>query len=303
MMIRSANIFLFVIALTRSAFAQESFFINYDYGKLYYQKYGKGEVIFLLSGGPGNDCSQLRDVAIALSKHYTVILPEQRGTGRSIPNKLDSTTINVSALTTDLKNLIDHLNVKKAKIIGHSWGAMLAMNFAALNPQRVESLYLLSPGPYNQWSKNFAVLQANISSRLGKHELETLMTLSEKRQKGTASKSDSITFRKTARLAYIYDKNKLDSLFNKIEVKQYPQMQQLMLKDMQKNFDVSASLNNYKGPIHIVCGRQDVLAFCTYELQLLRPSVKVIWINNSGHFPMYEQSTEFYAQLTSVLKD
>lgn len=299
---RSFNTLLFMVCLVFSASAQELLSFPYEHGRLFYHQYGKGEYVILLSGGPGNDYSQLHAVAVQLANHYTVVLPEQRGTGRSIPAKVDSTTITVTALTEDLKKLVDHLKLKQVKIIGHSWGAMLAMNFAGTYPDKVKSLYLVSPGPYREWNQNFKTLQANILSRLGSSESETLLALSEKIKKGIASKSDSLQRRKIARSAYIFDKNKLDTLFPTIDVKQYPQMQQLLIKDIGKNYDVSQTLTRFKGPVHILCGRQDVLAFCTYELKIFRPNSTVHWIENSGHFPMYEQPQPFYAQLTSLLK-
>ncbi len=68
------------------------------------------------------------------------------------------------------------------------------------------------------------------------------------------------------------------------------------------NYDVSKSLNNYKGPIDIISGRQDVVGFFSYELKLDRPNANLYWINKCGHFPMYEQPSIFYKILYDILK-
>src|SRR5688572_4540820 len=75
--------------------AQKLDSIKYNYGYLYYHEYGVGEPIIVLSGGPGGSHLQQEEVAIELGKTYKSILLEQRGTGRSIPNPFDSTTINL----------------------------------------------------------------------------------------------------------------------------------------------------------------------------------------------------------------
>src|SRR5262245_29113266 len=76
--------------------------VNYQYGYLYYHEYGRGETIFLFSGGPGGSYMQLEEVAIELGKRYRCILPEQRGTGRSVPSVFDSTTINLESALADI---------------------------------------------------------------------------------------------------------------------------------------------------------------------------------------------------------
>ena len=54
-------------------------------------------------------------------------------------------------------------------------------------------------------------------------------------------------------------------------------------------------------PIHIICGRQDILTFMSYEYKIAKPSIKIHWIDESGHFPMYEQPKEFYSILENIL--
>ena len=54
---------------------------------LFIRDYGEGETpIVLLTGGPGYSGDYLSDVAARLSEHHRVILPDQRGTGRSVIN-------------------------------------------------------------------------------------------------------------------------------------------------------------------------------------------------------------------------
>ena len=73
--------------------AQKIDSIKYENGFLYYYDYGQGEPIILLSGGPGNNCSQLSEMATILSKRYRVILLEQRGT---LPLTAHSAALNIS---------------------------------------------------------------------------------------------------------------------------------------------------------------------------------------------------------------
>ena len=51
----------------------------------------------------------------------------------------------------DIVGLLDHLEVDRAHLVGHSEGAMIALVLAASYPDRVRSLALLEPLPSSSW--------------------------------------------------------------------------------------------------------------------------------------------------------
>jgi pimeloyl-ACP methyl ester carboxylesterase len=73
---------------------------------------------------------------------YRVIVPDQIGFGKSskpdMPYSFDLLAANTAAL-------LDALDVKKATIVGHSMGGMLAVRFARNYPGRTEKLVLENP--------------------------------------------------------------------------------------------------------------------------------------------------------------
>ena len=77
----------------------------------------------------------------------------------------------------------------------------------------------------------------------------------------------------------------------------------ILVKDIFQNYDVSKSLNKYKGKIDVIVGRQDVVGFFSYELKQDIQKVNLHWINECGHFPMYEQPVEFYEILYGILSE
>lgn len=79
-------------------------------------------------------------------------------------------------------------------------------------------------------------------------------------------------------------------------------MQKLMVSDLQRvNYNLSKKLFHYKGPVTIISGRQDPLAFYTYELKIIRPDIALYWIQEAGHFPVFEQQAAFNNRLLSVM--
>ncbi len=88
----------------------------------------------------------------------------------------------------------------------------------------------------------------------------------------------------------------------KIDVPRNQEMLQLIYKDINKSkIDLRKSLASFTHPVYLICGRQDIGDYVCYELKILYPSFKLSWIQNSGHFPMYEQPESFYKIIFNIL--
>ena len=59
---------------------------------------------------------------------------------------LDATTVNLDTYVSDVEALRAHLQIDKWVVLGHSWGGMLAMAYAARHPDRVRALVLVASG-------------------------------------------------------------------------------------------------------------------------------------------------------------
>ena len=300
-MVRCSIIF-FIILCAAPCFSQKIDSMKYRNGFLYYHVYGKGETIILLTGGPGNNCSQLADMATKLSANNRVILLEQRGTGLSIPHPFDSTTINLNAEVSDINLLLDQIGLKEAIICGHSWGATLAMYFASFFPQRVKSLILIAPSSLLIGEELYQTGIFNINSKWGRNEKKRMDTLSQKLIDGTLTSNESNEYKYLLRLTYISDKERIDSIMPKIDVPRNQEMLRLTYKDIDKSkIDLRMSLVSFKKPVYIIDGRQDFENYVCYEFKILFPSYELYWIQNSGHFPMYEQPESFYNTIFDIL--
>lgn len=78
-----------------------------------------------------------------LEKRFSLLLVDQRGHGQSPPSGTDYTA---EAMALDLKNLLDHLNIKKALFLGHSMGGRTVLAFGSLYPEMVEKMIIEDMG-------------------------------------------------------------------------------------------------------------------------------------------------------------
>lgn len=110
-----------------------------NYSQLAYKGEGEAEDLVMVHGLAANMAFWLGDYAKHFSKKFRVTLFDLRGHGRSEISKNGYTPANLSA---DLKGLMDALGLEKANILAHSFGGVVALNFACSNPDRVSSLVL-----------------------------------------------------------------------------------------------------------------------------------------------------------------
>ena len=104
---------------------------------IHYQCIGEGENLVLIHGLGANLAFWYMGIARLLARQYRVITYDLRGHGRSTM-PVDGYTL--PHMASDLEALLDHLGVDHAHIVGHSFGARIALYFTTLRPERVRTL-------------------------------------------------------------------------------------------------------------------------------------------------------------------
>ena len=99
-----------------------------------------GEVWLSLHGGPGSGAGPAQRAAFDAQRHR-VIVPDQRGAGGSRPRGRTRGN-HLQALIADLEALRQHLGIARWHVLGGSWGATLAVVYAARHPEAVGRLVL-----------------------------------------------------------------------------------------------------------------------------------------------------------------
>src|SRR5215216_8115758 len=114
--------------------------INVNGIRFAYERRGTGTPLVLLHGYP-LDHHLWDEVAPLLVDTFELILPDLRGFGES--STVDS-FYTMEDIASDIAALLDHLEIQKAAIVGHSMGGYVALAFARLFPERVTGLGLVS---------------------------------------------------------------------------------------------------------------------------------------------------------------
>jgi len=128
-------------------------------------EHGKtGPLVIVLHGGPAA-AGDAAGIARGLARSFRVLEPWQRGSGEE--------PLTVERHVEDLHDLVTgRPGAGKPALVGHSWGAMLALAYAARHPESAGPLVLVGCGTFDLEAR--ARLQATLDERLGEEGRERL---------------------------------------------------------------------------------------------------------------------------------
>ena len=114
--------------------------------ELYAREVGKGTAIIVLHGGPDFDHSYLLPEMDRLSDSYHLIYYDQRGRGRSADG-VKPEDVTLASDIADIEKIRQYYHLDSVVLLGHSWGTVLALEYALRYPGRVSHLILINPAP------------------------------------------------------------------------------------------------------------------------------------------------------------
>jgi pimeloyl-ACP methyl ester carboxylesterase len=119
--------------------------IENDGVDLHFEVTGEGRPVVLLHGFPDTGRLWRHQVGTLAAAGLQVIVPDLRGYGASgKPTEVEAYSL--VPLATDVFAIFDPLEVDKAHVVGHDWGAALSWVLGSLAPERVDHLVALSVG-------------------------------------------------------------------------------------------------------------------------------------------------------------
>ena len=260
---------------------------------------GKGDPLLLIHGGPGLNHSYFIPYLAALEKEFTVIYYDQRACGRSSAPAADS--ISLKFLTDDIDAIRKELKVEKLKILGHSWGAVLAAHYALRYSAQVDRLILSNPAMFNRDYDGEAadILKQKTTKQDSTDRARILASGNLDAKK--YNELLRITFRSSA-----YDRSNVSKINLNLPAN-FAEANTVLFTGLSKDpsfaTDLYPSLKSFAFPVLIIHGESDVIPFSSIErLKKEIPHSKLEILKNSGHFPFVEATNSYNQILTTFLK-
>jgi proline iminopeptidase len=122
--------------------------------QLYVRVIGAGPPVVVVHGGPDFDHTYLLPELDQLADVCRLVYYDQRGRGRSAAN-VTAEDVDIESEMSDLDAVRRHSGVDAIALLGHSWGGVLAMEYATRHPDRVSHLILMNTAPASaaEWAR------------------------------------------------------------------------------------------------------------------------------------------------------
>jgi proline iminopeptidase len=265
--------------------------------ELYCREIGRGTPMIVLHGGPDFDISYLLPELDRLSDNFHLIYYDQRGRGRSGTN-VKPEDVTLESEMADLDDVRKHFHLNKVVLLGHSWGAVLALEYALRHSERVSRLVLMDPGPAS----------ANDINRFRKERVEKWPVLMELR----TAIADTTAYKQAdpdAVVAYyrVHFKpafarsDEYEKLIIRMQARFIEQGKEGILKSRAvedrlmnetwaspNGYDLLPKLKALNIPALVITGDHDFFPFAAEHIAQAIPLARLVTLQNCGHFPYLE---------------
>lgn len=286
--------------------------IAHDGLRLAYASAGEGRVVVFLSGGPGDGPSYLMPLADCLTApRWRRILLHQRGTGRSPVRP--GTPLQVSAAVEDLALLALHLGVEQICLVGHGYGANLALLAAGWRPDLVDGVVAIGLGPLDAALADLS--RRGAQSHLdpaGQAALQAAMTRRDKAVAGcdgmcgdgqVALRGAMAEMMSLLGPRYVRRAQARERWLRELaeELDHDPWTRRALL-DSLGGVDQPSVVGQVRCPVQVIHGRHDLEPVENVQaLQRLVPHAKVTVLDEAAHLPWLDQPDAVSATLHAAL--
>ncbi|KAF0249639.1 MAG: proline iminopeptidase [bacterium] len=275
--------------------------------KIWYWIYGETQPnvspLLVVHGGPGSPHNYLLPLA-ELAKERPIIFYDQFGCGKSFYLGKNKSRWCLEYFLKELIELVRQLNLKNFHLFGHSWGSILATEYALLFQTNLKSLILASPClSIPMWVAD----TQKLLNTLPKEIVETLEMYQ------TQSKTDTDEFQILAMEYYEryvcrlreWPKAMMDSIdgANDVVYKTIWGESEFLLTGNISDYDITSQLSEITVSTLLTCGYYDEATLETtmfYKSLLPKSEIKVF--ENSSHLPHFEETGKYLQVLSDFMR-
>ena len=268
-----------------------------DYGQfqsngltLTYETQGSGdEVVIVVHGGAGLPHEYFHPMLYNLSRYAKLVFFDRRAD--MLSTRSGHGMASVDEMSDDIDALRKVLGLERVTLLGHSFGATIALNYALRHPGNVKRLILVSAAasvenPYEG--------EKRILKKLSKVEMAAYK--SNEGGTGATKPCDRVRMRYAvlyrhyfhSLIPYEFDRGIYTVYFDALSKKEALASDSTLL-------DVRSQLSQIKAPVLVVSGRYDPVTPLDQSSELAGglPQSRLVVLEHSGHFPFFEENYLF----------
>lgn len=262
---------------------------NTETTKIAYETNGAGPPLLLIAG-LGCDRNIWKPFQVAeLSKHFQVIIFDNRGIGESDKPQGPYST---AQMADDAADLLTQLDIVSAHILGHSMGGMISLEFAIRHPDKTKTLIVASGiDRADEWMKTKQIANQGLS----KLEVDEPALRESIAWMNIMWMFDQTYFGKTGAVNRVLEVMKASTQ----PFEAYRSQSQALA-----NHDATHGLGNIECPTLVILGKEDILTPLRYTEGIVDaiPDARLELIDDCGHMIIFEKPNEFNSLVIDFLK-
>ena len=275
---------------------------------LYFREIGHGPPVILLHGGPDFDHSYFLPEMDRLCDTFRLVYYDQRGRGRSA-DRVRPEDVTLASEGEDLERVRSQLRLGRVTLLGHSWGAVLALEYALRHPDRVSHLILMNPSPASH--EDYTALREERLARLGA-DFERLKAAAA--TPGYAEGDpDAVAayYRIHFKLGLVRPEH-LDQVISRLEASFTPEgvlkaraVEDRLMEETWRasGYDLLPRLASLRIPTLVLHGDHDLIPVPIAEgIARAIPGARFVLIEDCGHFSYLERPEEAFGEIRGFLR-
>jgi proline iminopeptidase len=276
--------------------------------ELYARDLGKGPAVIVLHGGPDFDHRYLLPELDRLSDSFRLIYYDQRGRGQSA-NGVQPEDVTLDSDIGDIEKVREYFHLDSVVLLGHSWGTVLALEYALRFPQRVSRLVLMNPAPAS--SADYKELRKEwVEDRPDDMQRRSAIANSVAYKEGDPEAVTAyyrIHFKPALARKADYDKliSRMRASFTKQGVLKARAIEARLMTETwsSPDFDLLPQLRNIKVPTLVITGDHEFIPASTAEhIAHAIPAARLITLKGCGHFSYMECSAAVHEEIDNFFR-
>lgn len=270
-----------------------------DGAELFVHRLGEGPPILCMHGGLGLDHTSFRPWLDPLSESQQLIYYDHRGNGRSSEPD-DWSAVDHSVWAEDVERLRRALDLDRIFLLGHSYGAFLALEYAIRHPEHLRGLILVSAAPALDYPD---VMFANAAARATPAELGAL-------KRAFSGPVETLEEARASWLAilpiYLHELDPESGRAAFERTVYSPEASARSIFGCLPSYDVQARLSSIDVDALVLTGRHDWMTPPAQGGERLArglPVSELVIFEESGHYPFIEENETFLGVVRQWLEE
>jgi proline iminopeptidase len=276
--------------------------------RLYSRDLGAGTPLVVLHGGPEFDHNYLVPEIDLLGSQLRLITYDQRGRGRSARG-VQPEDVDLESEISDVEAIRMHFGLDRIAVLGHSWGGLIAAEYAIRYPARVSHLILMNSAPLSHGSfQSFRSHLTELRASSDLREIQRLASTVEFRKGEIGVERDFLRlhFKPTVR-----DSSLLEEIVGRLRV-HFTSETLLLARSISERlsretwmspvYNRIPALSELSIPILVLHGEHDFIPVdLAEEIARSVPWGQLTVVEGCGHFAFAERSDEVVERIVDFV--